>query len=174
MLTAITEEYRGATEEDELRTLLVTALQEEVGLLDGLRTIFASQREAVAHGDPHALDDGVFAATRVMRTMDEARRRRLRLMTRLLGATPESEDVEALLAGSANRPVRVAREQMREAAARLRGEVSLLRRILSVALEDNQRYLGVLLGEEQARPLGPPSQEGGGGPSAGAILNTVG
>lgn len=174
MLTAFTEEYRGAAEEDdELRALLVTALREEVGLLDGLRAVFAAQREAVAQGDPHALDDGVFAATRVMRTMDEARRRRQRLMTRLVGAPTESEDVEAVLAGSANRPVRLAREEVREAATRLRGEVTLLRRILSVALEDNERYLGVLLGEDEARPLGPTPPDGGGRPS-GAILNAVG
>jgi FlgN protein len=139
--------------EDELRVLLVSALEEEVGLLDGLRKIFVVQREALAEGDPRALDDGVFAATRVMRTMEEARRRRRRLTTNLLGSDVDFDELDTILTGPLNRSVRAGQDQVRAAAARLRREVALLRRILRVALSDNRRYLDILLGE---------------GPSAGA------
>ena len=70
------------TSEEGLRAHLVAALDEEVELLEALRRIFAAQRDALRAGDPTALDDGVFGATRVMRTMEEARRRRRRLHVR--------------------------------------------------------------------------------------------
>jgi len=133
--------------EDGLRALLVSALEEEVGLLDGLRNIFVVQREALSNGDPRALDDGVFAATRVMRTMEEARRRRRRLTTSLLGSDVGFDELDTILTGPLNRPVRAGQDDVRAAAARLRREVSLLRGILRVALSDNRRYLDILLGE---------------------------
>jgi hypothetical protein len=127
--------------------MLISALDEEVALLDRLRGIFASQREALAAGDPHALDDGVFAATRVMRTMEEARRRRTSLTTRLSGGDLEFDEWDVVLTGPENRPIRLGQERVRQAAARLREEVAKLRRILHSALADNRRYLEVLLGE---------------------------
>lgn len=133
--------------EDALRNMLAAALDEEVTLLDGLRDIFACQRDAIAAGDPHALDDGVFAATRVMRTMEEARRRRTSLTTRLIGGDLEFDEWDVVLAGPENRLVRLGQERVRQAAARLREEVAMLRRILHSALSDNRRYLEVLLGE---------------------------
>ena len=135
------------TTQDGVRALLVSALQEEVELLERLREIFASQRDALRTGDPLALDDGVFSATRVMRTMEEARRRRRRLTIKLLGSDLEFDELDVVLTGSANRPVRLARERVREAAARLREEVGTLQRILEIALQDNRVYLETLLGD---------------------------
>ena len=132
--------------ESGLRMLLIAALDEEVELLDSLRKIFSGQREALATGDPLALDDGVFAATRVMRTMDEARRRRRSLTIKLLGSEIDFDELDTVLTGSQNRPIRVARERVRVAATRLREEVATLRRILQVALRDNRVYLETLLG----------------------------
>lgn len=134
--------------EARLTALLVSALDEEVGLLETLRTIFVAQRHALATGDPAALDDGVFAATRVLRTLDEARRRRRGITTGLVGSDVDFEELDTLVRGSGGRAIRVAQESVRGAAAGLRQEVSLLRRILTVALSDNRSYLEALLAEE--------------------------
>lgn len=135
------------TSEEGLRAHLVAALDEEVELLEGLRRIFTAQRDALRAGDPTALDDGVFSATRVMRTMEEARRRRRRLTMNLLGSDLEFDELDTVLTGSRNRPVRLARERVRAAAAQLRTEVGMLQRILKVALQDNRVHLETLLGD---------------------------
>jgi hypothetical protein len=134
--------------QSELRALLASALDEEGVLLDRLRKIFLAQREALAANDPAALDDGVFAATRVLRTLDEARRRRQGLTAGLVGADVDFDELDAFLTGHSGRPIRVALERLREGAAALREEVGLLRRILQVALSDNRRYLDALLGDD--------------------------
>ena len=154
------------TTEDGLRTMLVSALDEEVALLDSLRDIFVVQREALAEGDAGALDDGIFAATRMMRTMEEARRRRRRLTERLTGGELELDEMDVWLSGVSNRPIRGARDRVQAAAVRLRSEVGLLRGILKTALSDNRRYLEVLLGDT-TRPVTAEGYEGG----TGAVLD---
>lgn len=116
--------------DDALRVMLVQALDEEAGMLDRLREIFALQKEALAARDPLALDDGVFAASRVMRTMEEARHRRTSLTTRLIGGELEFDEWDVALAGPENRPVRHAQERVRQAAMRLGEEVATLHRML--------------------------------------------
>lgn len=164
--------------ESGLRTMLISALDEEVELLDGLRKIFATQREALAGGDPMALDDGVFAATRVMRTMEEARRRRRRLTTNLLGSELDFDEMDTVLTGSVNRPIRAARERVRSAAASLREEVAMLRRILQVALRDNRVYLETLLGDGVRKvtsqaAYGVTEGEGDGGGGGSLLDRTI-
>ncbi len=155
--------------EPGLTALLVSALEEEVDLLETLRLIFVAQREALAKGDPAALDDGVFAATRVLRTLDEARRRRRGITTGLVGSDVDFEELDSVVPGSAGRSVRAAQERVRTAAAGLRTEVSFLRRILTVALSDNRRYLDALLGEEPGQVAA--GYEAGPVDVAGAVLD---
>lgn len=169
MQTAFLDSQAALTKEDTMREMLVSALEHEVGLLDGLRAVFVQQREALAAGDPTALDDGVFAATRIMRTMDEARRRRRHLTANLLGSDLDFDELDAVLSDARNRPVRNALIGVREAAAALRAEVRVLRQILQVSLSDNRRHLEVLLGETAGSP---PDLDTG--PGSGAILDRVG
>lgn len=161
------------TTDTGLRALLVAALDEEVELLERLREVFRSQREALRNGDPTALDDGVFTATRVMRTMDEARRRRRRLTIKLLGSDLEFDELDTVLTGSMNRPVRLARERVRDAAARLREEVGMLQRILRVALQDNRVYLETLLGDGVRRVTSEAAYGSGHGDPAPAPTGVV-
>lgn len=154
------------TTETGLRSLLVSALDEEVALLDKLRDIFVVQREALAAGDAGALDDGIFAATRMMRTIEEARRRRRRLTERLTGGDMELDELDVWLSGVNNRPIRAARDRVREAAVRLRSEVRTLREILKTALSDNRRYLEVLLGDTTRSVESEPYDAG-----PGAVLD---
>lgn len=164
----------GIPGESELCGLLAAALEEEVALLDRLRMVFVAQREALASNDPAALDDGVFAATRVLRTLDEARRRRQRLTSGLVGADVDFDELDGFLTGHAGRPIRAAQERLRSAAAGLRDEVRILRRILQVALNDNRRYLDALLGEDTSQSAGGYEPAGAGSAaadSAGAVLD---
>lgn len=134
-----------AAVEAQLRARLASAMDEEVTMLDALREIFVAQREALATGNATALDDGVFAATRMVRTLDEARRRRHVITTALLGGDVDGEELDRFLTGSDARPVRRARERLRFAADQLRREVAMLSVILRHALDDNQGHLEVLL-----------------------------
>lgn len=152
MMSGMTVQTPDMKTEEGLRVLLVSAMDEEVALLENLRGVFEVQREALGSGDPTALDDGIFAATRVMRTMEEARRRRRRLMARLVGDEIDLEELDLVLTGAVNRPVRNARDRVRIAASRLRDEVTVLRAILRTALSDNRRYLEILLGDA-TRPV---------------------
>jgi hypothetical protein len=151
----------GNTDPD-LGALLASALEQEGSMLDTLRDIFAAQRKALVIGDPVALEDGVFAATRVMRTLDEARHRRRAITTALWGGESDGEELDRLLAGSAARPIRRARERLRSSAERLRREVALLRAILYRALEENRSHLDVLLGTERPNRSVPASYDQGG------------
>lgn len=166
MMSGTTVEAPDMRTEEGLRVLLVSAMDEEVALLENLRGVFEVQREALGSGDPTALDDGIFAATRVMRTMEEARRRRRRLMARLVGDEVDLEELDFVLTGAVNRPVRNARDRVRIAASRLRDEVTLLRAILRTALSDNRRYLEILLGDA-TRPV---TTDGYGNTSTGGAL----
>ena len=159
--------------EEGLRAHLVSALDEEVELLEGLRRIFAAQRDALRSGDPTALDDGVFSATRVMRTMEEARRRRRRLTMTLLGSDLEFDELDTVLTGSRNRPVRLARERVRAAAAQLRTEVGMLQRILRVALQDNRPLLEALWCAGSHRVTAVPADATGDGAMSSASSGVV-
>lgn len=169
MMSGMTVEAPDMRTEEGLRTLLVSAMDEEVALLENLRDVFVVQREALGKGDPSALDDGIFAATRVMRTMEEARQRRRRLMTRLVGDEVDLEELDLVLTGPVNRPVRSARDRVRVAAGRLRDEVTLLRAILRTALSDNRRYLEILLGDTTRPVTGAVYGDGGG--AGGALFD---
>ena len=168
MQTAFLDPRTSWGTEENTRQLLVSALEQEVGLLDGLRAVFVAQREALSAGDPRALDDGVFAATRIMRTMAEARRRRRHLTSTLLGSDLDFDELDAVLSDARNRPVRNALNQVREAAGLLRSEVRVLRQILQVSLSDNRRHLEILLGDSAQ---GAAVDDG---PGAGAVLDRVG
>lgn len=137
----------------DLRARLASTLDKEAELLTELSAVFSVQREAVACGDAQRLDDGVFAATRLMRTLEAARSARRSLTLGLVGSELDFIELEAVLTGAENRPVRSARESVLEAAALLRREVRVLRGALSTVLDDNRRCLDVLLSPgEGARP----------------------
>ena len=164
--TAVTDGgWSGAA--DDLRVRLVSTMEKEAELLIELRAVFSRQRAAVASGDAGVLDDGVFAATRLMRTLEEARGARRRLTLGLVGSELDFLDLEGVLTGAENRSIRDAREKVLEAATLLRSEVAVLRGALSAVLDDNRRYLDILLGET------PAAAAGGGSPQSQPQLRSA-
>lgn len=161
--------------QDELTGRLEATLVKEAELLRELRAIFRKQREALVRGDAERLDDGVFAATRLMRTLDEARASRRKVTRSLIGSELDFLELDAALMDADNRGLRSAREDVLEAARELLREVSVLRGSLHVLLDDNRRCLDMLLGDGQSPSGAWTAQPDGGvaGPGSGAVRAVV-
>jgi len=127
--------------------LLEDAMRTERRLLDGLIDVLDRQRSAVAADDLALLDDSVFAAQRVLLTLGEARRRR----RTLLGIVTGEEDLHLVELEEAVGPgitasLRVARDELREAARRLAEAIGRNRVVLGSALSAGDRLIKVLCG----------------------------
>jgi hypothetical protein len=126
---------------------LAGALAGEVRLLDDLASILRRQREGVATDDVQMVDDSVFAAHRMMRTIEEARRRRRTLIAILLGAgdVPPRELPPAF--GVRATPELVAAiERLHAAADALSREIEINRHVLRGAIDAGDRVVRALCG----------------------------
>lgn len=126
---------------------LAQALIEEERLLVELTSIFRSQREALVRSDPEAVDESVFAASRIASTLGEARRRRRILLEVVAGwEGADLRDLDDLLGERMSMPLIQARGALQATAADLRREVDLNRTILRRLMQDNRAHLATLLG----------------------------
>lgn len=156
MRETLAREPRGGVPDDGLSARLEATLEKEAELLNELRQVFRRQREALVRGDAERLDDGVFAATRLMRTLDEARASRRKVTVGLVGADVDFLELDDVLSHRASTELLGAREAVLQAAQGLRQEVAVLRSSLHVLLDDNRRCLDALLGVGA-----PPATAGG-------------
>jgi len=111
------------------------ALTTERRLLDELIAVMRRQREAVTHDDLQSVDDSVYATHRVLLTLSEARRRR-RSLNALIGQR-EGLRINALEDALGERmtpALRIARDELQNAASALAHEVELNRRLLRAVL----------------------------------------
>jgi FlgN protein len=130
---------------------LAAALSGEVRLLEDLTGILRRQREGVASDDVQKVDDSVFAAHRMMRTIEEARRRRRTLIAILLGAgdVPPRELPQALGA-RATTDLIIAVDRLHSAGDTLSREIEINRRVLRGAIEAGDRVVRALCGARGA------------------------
>lgn len=147
---------------------LVAALETECRLLGELAEVLRSQREGVAGDDVERVDASVFAANRVLRTLEEARRYRRTVLDLLVGARDAAlDDLEAALGRPVTHTLADARDRLKLQARRVAREIEINRRVLRGAMEQGERFLQAIRG---AQPL---SYEPGDAPGAtGALLNT--
>jgi hypothetical protein len=126
---------------------LAQALDGEIKLLNDLASILRRQREGVATDDVQKVDDSVFAAHRVMRTIEEARRRRRTVTGILLGAgdVPVRE-LELALGARATPALGSAVTHLNAAADALSREIEINRRVLRGAIEAGDRVVRALTG----------------------------
>jgi len=137
------------------------ALVHEAGLLHDLLAVVLRQRAGVAADDLQAVDDSVYAAHRVLRTLEEARRRRRTLLARLAGSEDiPLEDLDAVLAEDGDAALLAARDQLVAGARGLSREIAVNRRILRQALSKGEEHIRTLCGA-------PPAS---GGAGAGGLL----
>lgn len=130
---------------------LAAALTGEVRLLDDLASILRHQREGVAGDDVQKVDDSVFGAHRMMRTIEEARRRRRTLIAILLGAgdVPPRELPDALGA-RATTELMMAVDRLVSAGDALAREIDINRHVLRGAIEAGDRVVRALCGARAA------------------------
>jgi hypothetical protein len=124
---------------------LTDALRSERRLLGELVGVLRQQRDAVTRDDLQTVEDTVFATHRVLRTMEEARRRR-RSLNRLLGESDDLSlpELENALGSCMTDVLRHARDELEAAARTLASEVDINRRVLRRALATGQELTDVL------------------------------
>ncbi|MBX6365034.1 MAG: flagellar export chaperone FlgN [Gemmatimonadetes bacterium] len=130
---------------------LQSALDTEMRLLGDLADVLGRQRRGVAADDIEAVDDSVFAAHRVLRTLEEARRRRRALLAILTGDedTP-LESLEDALGDDADAALLRARDALLETARSLSRQIELNRRVLRQALANGENRMRSLCGVASA------------------------
>jgi FlgN protein len=141
--------------------MLADALETECRLLNDLITVLQMQRNGVAGDDADAVDYSVIAAHRVMRTLDEARKRR-RAIVGFLAAdenTPisELEDVPGLVMTPR---IESARRQLYDHARRVAREIEINRRILRGAMEHGDRFIKALCASPMPSTYEPARRTG--------------
>lgn len=110
---------------------LVRALETELRLVKALRDGLARQRNGVATDDPEAVESATHEISRIVTTLDEARRSRRR-MVEMAGGVEET-------------PVLVeARDALRREAGQVSAELVLTQRVLQRAISAGEGYLQML------------------------------
>lgn len=132
---------------DEDIAHLARALHTETRLLCDLTETLRRQREGVARDDVGAVDDSVFGAHRVLRTLGEARRRRRGLLEQILGAEDLPLSAWSDAFGSWLTPeLRDACSRAQVAAETLAREIEINRAVLRSALAANNGFIRALAG----------------------------
>lgn len=153
---------------------LSDALRREAKLLLDLNEVLKRQRAAVARDDLAVVDETVYSAQRVFRTLAEARRRRRALLD-ILGIDQEVslESLDSTLGPRMTVDLELAREELKEAARRLSGELNVNRKILQGAIASGDALIRGLRGGSGKDPgvYGPQATPRPSGGDSGLIIN---
>ncbi len=123
------------------------ALLHEAALLRDLLAVVLRQRAGVTADDLQAVDDSVYAAHRVLRTLEEARRRRRTLLERLVGSEDiPLDDLDAVLGEETDAQLLAARDDLVDGARVLSREIAVNRKILRQALTKGEAHIRTLCG----------------------------
>lgn len=147
---------------------LAEAFETECRLLGELATVLRKQREGVASDDVAVVDESVFAANRVMRTLDEARKRRRTLLEIIAGAQDASlEDLELTLGRHMTPGLANVRDRLRLQAKTVAREIEINRRVLRGAMEQGDRFIQAICGGKNSASYEAREPSGG----QGVLLN---
>ena len=152
---------------------LTQAFETERKLLDELARVMVTQREAITADDLEGIDESVFRAHRVMRTLKEARRQR-RTLLQLIGAEPDFKmgDLDAMLGADMTPALAASRDNLLEAADRLSRELTLNRSVIGGALAMGSELIQAFTGRSDRPALYTEGAEPEAGGAPGAFLNT--
>ena len=152
---------------------LTDTLQSERRLLDDLTKVMVRQRESIAKDDLEAIDESVFSAQRVLRTLQEARRRR-RTLLELIGVDRDLplRELEHQIGPAVSEVLSAARDALLDSAATLSRELTSNRQVIHGALAIGEQLLRVFTGTSERPTLYDQGAESEQGSSAGALLNT--
>ena len=150
------------------------AFRREAKLLLDLQEVLQRQRNAVAKDDLPVVDETVYSAQRVFRTLAEARRQR-RAILEILGLDRESpvESLEELLGARMTVDLGLARTELQEAARRVSRELSVNKKILQGAIATGEDLIQGLRGASArgSGVYGPGSSTGAPKGDGGLIIN---
>lgn len=147
---------------------LVAAFEAECRLLGDLAGVLRRQREGVASDDVTIVDESVFAANRVVRTLEEARRKRRTLLGLLAGAQDAAlDDLEMALGRLMTDDLAKVRDRLKTQARSVAREIEINRRVLRGAMEQGERFMHAICGGPQPRTYEPGESSG----AIGALLN---
>ncbi len=153
---------------------LAAAFVRESKLLIDLMEVLKRQRGAVSKDDLAVVDETVYSAQRIFRTLAEARRRRHALLE-ILGVDGGLglDDLEEGLCGRMTEEVAEARDRLKEAAGHLSRELDMNRKILSGAIATGETLIRGLRGGggKTAGVYGPGAQARPSEGEAGLIIN---
>jgi len=149
---------------------LAEALLDEARLLTDLIDVLRRQRTGVAKDDLGLVDETIYAAQRIFRTLAQARRRRRGLLQIVAGAgdLPLGE-LERSMGPRMTPGLREAAGTLHEKAQELSGELEVNRRVLSGAIRSGEGLILALCGGKREGPSGygpspasasPPSESG--------------
>jgi hypothetical protein len=116
---------------------LTDALRTERRLLDELARVLIAQREGISAVDREVVDESVFAAHRLFRTLAEARERR-RSLLRLLGAARDLRlhDLESAFGAGSEPDLLRSRDELLASASNLARELLATRRRIGESASD--------------------------------------
>lgn len=153
---------------------LADAFRREAKLLLDLQDVLQRQRNAVAKDDLPVVDETVYSAQRIFRTLAEARRQR-RAILEILGLDREAsvDALEELLGSRMTVDLGLARSELQEAARRVSRELSVNRKILQGAIATGEDLIQGLRGASAkgAGVYGPGSGTGAPKGDGGFIIN---
>lgn len=153
---------------------LAAAFRREAKLLLDLQEVLQRQRNAVAQDDLAVVDETVYSAQRVFRTLAEARRQRQALLEILgLERGAHVESLEELLGARMTTDLGLARTELQEAARRVSRELSVNRKILQGAIATGEDLIQGLKGASGKGPgvYGPGADVGTSRGDGGMIIN---
>ncbi len=110
---------------------LVSALETELKLVRALRDGLSRQRNGVATDDATAVEDATHEISRIVTTLDEARRSRKRMVD-MVGGVDETPDLLR------------SRDTLRREASQVSAELVLTQRVLQRAISAGEGYLQML------------------------------
>jgi len=151
---------------------LAAVLDEEAALAESLVSALTRMRAAVAGGEAAPLEGEVDALGTILHTLQEARRRRARVLAALTGEESVPLDgVAASLELPEPPALTAARRRLRRAGREVLREASINRVVLRRVMDQGDRYLQALFAAPDAPTYGPAERAPGRGIAAGALIN---
>lgn len=151
---------------DEEMSELALALHTETRLLHELAVALRRQREGVSADDLTMVDDSVFAANRIMRTLGEASRLRRNVITRIWRDELPIQEWEPAFGNAMTIDLRDAVERVQAAADVLSREIEINRVVLQTALSAGEGLIRAAAGAPAqadtygTRGTAPPTKAG--------------
>jgi hypothetical protein len=153
---------------------LGSALERETKLLNDLRSVLRQQREAVSTEDLAGVDDTIFSAQRILRTLAEARVKR-RTLLEIHGIDPEipMDDLEEALGPRGSPGMSDAIRTLKSVARKLTDDLDVNRRVLDSAIRSGDTLIRILGGgeDQDSGVYGPEAEQPAGSRDHGLIID---